>query len=68
MGFVVKVSNHGPPDPQWIGRNTLLGSKRLVPRAEARVFATEEDALWEIRKFSAAIQEGAQFDVQEESR
>jgi hypothetical protein len=26
MGFVVKVSNHGRPEPQWIGRNTLLGS------------------------------------------
>jgi hypothetical protein len=67
MGFIVKVSNHGPPGPQWIGRNAALGSKQLVPRAEACVFPTEDDALWAIRSFTALVQEGVQFELQEES-
>ena len=65
MSYVVKITGHAP-DPQWIGHNTIIGTKRLVSRDEARVFPTEEDALWEIRAFHLLLPDGAQFELQEE--
>jgi hypothetical protein len=64
MGYVVKVSGHGPADPQWIGHNTPLDPKRLVSRNEARVFPSESEAMWEIRKFRALLPDGTQFKIE----
>jgi hypothetical protein len=66
MGYVVKVSGHGPADPEWIGHNTLIGPKRLMPRREARVFPTEVEATREIDNFRVLLPDGVQFELEEE--
>src|SRR5580700_11509892 len=44
MAYLVRITGHGTPDPQWIRHYTLIGPKRLVSRDEARVFPTEVEA------------------------
>lgn len=65
MSYVVKVCDHGPPDPQWIGHNTVIGPKRLVGRDEARVFPTEDEAMREIDVFRNLLSGGVQFELED---
>jgi len=65
MGFIVKIVGHSQ-SPQWIGRNTLIGPKRLVARGEARVFLSEAEALSEIATFRVLLPDGVQFELEDE--
>ena len=62
MGFVVKITGHATA-PQWIGHNTTIGPKRLVPRDEARVFPTEFDAESAIDAFRPILPDGLEFEL-----
>jgi hypothetical protein len=65
MGFVVKIIGH-PAAPQWIGHNTTIGRKSMVPRDEARIFATEIEAQWEINVFKVLVPDGVHFELEDE--
>jgi hypothetical protein len=66
MAYLVRITGHGTPDPQWIRHYTLIGPKRLVSRDEARVFPTEVEARWEIDVFRLLLPDGVHLELEDE--
>jgi hypothetical protein len=66
MRVVVKVSGHGPKDPEWIGYDRSDGTKQLVPhRKSARIFTSEAAANLEIAAFrSLLLIADAEFEIE----
>jgi len=65
VGYVVKITGHSQ-SPQWIGRSTVIGPKRLVDRDDARVFPTEHEAMREIDVFGHLLPACAHFELEDE--
>jgi hypothetical protein len=66
VGYVVKVNDHGVPDPQWLGHNAVIGPDRLVPRTQARVFHTEAEAEAVIDAVRPLLPPGLQFEIEKQ--
>jgi hypothetical protein len=64
VGFVVKVTG-GVSGPQWIGSDSSVGVKQVVPRHQAREFFTREEAQDEIDLFAKLLPESFQFEIED---